>query len=170
MIRKSQTKRPVRGLSKHNELRDSLRRKQMKKESFTNEWDYLMSECVGIDTHRDAMDYFVDVEKTAEKLNILCADGKPFMASVAIKEWNRLEKHVERMCDELQDEYGEDLDDLPCLGLNYFRMDDTLAIGIFDRGNFDAYVEWEFREAMSDRRQLETRRPIRLNVSRRKRF
>lgn len=37
MIRKSHAKRPVRGFFKHNELRDSLCRKQMKKESFTNE-------------------------------------------------------------------------------------------------------------------------------------
>lgn len=173
MIRKSfksQTKRPVRGFSKHNELRASLRRKQMKKESFTNEWDSLMNECFDIDTHCDAMDYFVDVEKTTEKLNLLCEDGKPFNASVAIKEWDRLEKRVERMCDDLQDKYGEDFDDLPCVGLNYFRMADTLVIGIYDRGNFDSYAGWEFHEAMSDKRQLETRRPIRLNVLRRNRF
>lgn len=173
MIRKSfksQAKRTVRGFSKHNELRDSLRRKQMKKESFTNEWDSLMNECFDIDTHRDAMDYFMDVEKTAEKLNLLCDDGKPFRASVAIKEWDRLEERVERMCDDLQDKYGEDLDDLPCVGLKYFSMDDSLTLGIFDRGNFDIYVEWNFHEVMSNKMQLETRRPTRRNVSRRNRF
>ena len=144
----------VRKALKHNVhrmfvLNEKQKRRNRKDEAFTNGWDALMDECIDIETAADAKSYFYDVEKTAEKLNLLCSDGKPFKASDAIKEWYWVEEQVEKSVQGLLDKYGEDADWLPVIGLKYYGLDDTLAIGIYDNGDFTACVGWGFREAMT---------------------
>lgn len=108
------------------------------------EWDSLMHECIEVESARDAKSFFDDVEKLAGRLGFKCVSGKAFSASDAMKEWNYIEDKVQREIDSLIDKYGEGIDDLPLIGLKYFMHDDTLAIGIYDRGNFDAMAGWEF--------------------------
>ena len=129
-----------------NEKRKRLNRKD---EAFTNGWDALMDECIDIETSSDAKSYFSDVENLAKKLELLCSDGKPFKASDAIKEWYWVEEQVEKYVQGLLDKYGDDIDGLPVIGLKYYGHDDTLAIGIYDNGDFTACVGWEFREALT---------------------
>ena len=148
---------------KRNEVRKSLKhkarrmfvlnekrtRRNRKDEAFTNGWDSLMYECIDVETASDAKSYFSDVENLAKKLELLCSDGKPFKASDAIKEWYWVEAQVEKYVQDLLDKYGEDVDGLPVIGLKYYGHDDTLAIGIYDNGDFTACVGWEFRESLT---------------------
>ena len=130
-------------------LNEKRKRRNRKDEAFTNGWDALMYECIDIETAADAKSYFYDVENLAKKLELLCSDGKPFKASDAIKEWYWVEEQLEKSVQDLLDKYGEDADWLPVIGLKYYGYDDTLAIGIYDNGDFTACVGWEFREAMT---------------------
>ena len=114
-----------------------------------------MDECIDIETSSDAKSYFYDVESLAKKLELICSDGKPFKASNAIKEWYWVEEQVEKSVQGLLDKYGDDLDDLPVIGLKYYGHDDTLAIGIYDNGDFTACVGWEFREAMTHKLRVD---------------
>ena len=130
-------------------LNEKRTRRNRKDEAFTNGWDSLMYECIDVETASDAKSYFSDVENLAKKLELLCSDGKPFKASDAIKEWYWVEKQVEKSVQDLLDKYGEDVDWLPVIGLKYYSHDDTLAIGIYDNGDFTACVGWEFRESLT---------------------
>lgn len=129
-------------------LNEKRKRRNRKDESFTNGWDALMDECIDIETAADAESYFYDVENLAKKLDLICSTGKPFKASDAIKEWYWVEEQVEKSVQGLLDKYGEGVDWLPVIGLKYYGHDDTLAIGIYDNGDFTACVGWEFREAL----------------------
>ena len=130
-------------------LNEKRTRRNRKDEAFTNGWDSLMYECIDVETASDAKSYFSDVENLAKKLELLCSNGKPFKASDAIKEWYWVEAQVEKYVQDLLDKYGEDVDGLPVIGLKYYGHDDTLAIGIYDNGDFTACVGWEFRESMT---------------------
>lgn len=130
-------------------LNEKRKRRNRKDEAFTNGWDSLMDECIDIETAADAKSYFHDVENLAKKLELICSDGKPFKASDAIKEWYWAEEQVEKSVQGLLDKYGEDVDWLPVIGMKYYGHDDTLAIGIYDNGDFTACIGWEFREAMT---------------------
>lgn len=136
-------------------LNEKRKRRNRKDEAFTNGWDSLMYECIDVETASDAKSYFSDVENLAKKLELLCSDGKPFKASDAIKEWYWVEKQVEKSVQDLLDKYGEDVDDLPVIGLKYYGYDDTLAIGIYDNGDFTACVGWEFRESMTHKLRVD---------------
>ena len=136
-------------------LNEKRKRRHSNDEAFTNGWDSLMYECIDVETASDAKSYFSDVENLAKKLELLCSDGKPFKASDAIKEWYWVEAHVEKSVQDLLDKYGDDLDDLPVIGLKYYGHDDTLAIGIYDNGDFTACVGWEFREAMTHKLRVD---------------
>ena len=154
---------------KRNEVRKALKHKDhrmfvlnekrtcrnRKDEAFTNGWDALMYECIDVETASDAKSYFSDVENLAKKLELLCSDGKPFKASDAIKEWYWVEKQVEKSVQDLLDKYGDDIDGLPIIGLKYCGHDDTLAIGIYDNGDFTACVGWEFRESMTHKLRVD---------------
>ena len=136
-------------------LNEKRKRRNRKDEVFTNGWDALMYECIDIETASDAKSYFSDVENLAKKLELICSDGKPFKASDAIKEWYWVEAQVEKSVQDLLDKYGEDVDDLPVIGLKYYGYDDTLAIGIYDNGDFTACVGWEFRESMTHKLRVD---------------
>lgn len=136
-------------------LNEKRTRRNRKNEAFTNGWDSLMYECIDVETASDAKSYFSDVENLAKKLELLCSDGKPFKASDAIKEWYWLEEQVEKSVQDLLDKYGDDVDGLPVIGLKYYGHDDTLAIGIYDNGDFTACVGWEFREAMTHKLRVD---------------
>ena len=163
MIRKTAARLNLRTqkmtLRERNEKKASLRkiarrsfvrsesRKHMKSEKFTRGWDALMDECIDIDNADMADDFFDEVQDTARKLDLICSDGKPFNARDAKQAWDEVENHVNDEVDKLLDQYGDDLDYIPCIGLKYFGHDDTLAVGIYDSGNFDPVYGWEFREA-----------------------
>jgi hypothetical protein len=136
-------------------LNEKRKRRNRKDEAFTNGWDALMGECIDIETAADAKSYFYDVENLAKKLELLCSDGKPFKASDAIKEWYWVAEQVEKSVQDLLDKYGEDADWLPVIGLKYYGHDDTLAIGIYDNGDFTACVGWEFREALTHKLRVD---------------
>lgn len=136
-------------------LNEKRTRRNRKDEAFTNGWDSLMYECIDVETASDAKSYFSDVENLAKKLELLCSDGKPFKASDAIKEWYWVEAQVEKSVQDLLDKYGEDVDGLPVIGLKYYGHDDTLALGIYDNGDFTACVGWEFREAMTHKLRVD---------------
>lgn len=136
-------------------LNEKRTRRNRKDEAFTNGWDSLMYECIDVETASDAKSYFSDVENLAKKLELLCSDGKPFKASDAIKEWYWVEELVEKSVQDLLDKYGEDVDGLPVIGLKYYGHDDTLAIGIYDNGDFTSCVGWEFREAMTHKLRVD---------------
>ena len=136
-------------------LNEKRTRRNRKDEAFTNGWDSLMYECIDVETASDAKSYFSDVENLAKKLELLCSDGKPFKASDAIKEWYWVEEQVEKSVQDLLDKYGEDADWLPVIGLKYYGHDDTLAIGIYDNGDFTACVGWEFRESMTHKLRVD---------------
>jgi hypothetical protein len=136
-------------------LNEKRKRRNRKDEAFTNGWDALMDECIDIETAADAKSYFYDVENLAEKFELICSDGKPFKASNAIKEWYWVAEQVEKSVQDLLDKYGEDADWLPVIGLKYYGHDDTLAIGIYDNGDFTACVGWEFREALTHKLRVD---------------
>lgn len=136
-------------------LNEKRTRRNRKDEAFTNGWDSLMYECIDVETASDAKSYFSDVENLAKKLELLCSDGKPFKASDAIKEWYWVEEQLEKSVQDLLDKYGEDADWLPVIGLKYYGHDDTLAIGIYDNGDFTACVGWEFRESMTHKLRVD---------------
>ena len=111
------------------------------------QWDDLMDECIDIREDRDAKPYFKAVESLAKVLNLTCDTGKEFDASEAYKIWCRTEDEVGKSVAEIQRTYGDKVDDFPEIGLKYFGYDHILAVGVYDRGNFDVVAGWEFRKA-----------------------
>lgn len=111
------------------------------------QWDTLMDECTDIREDRDAKPYFKAVESLAKVLNLICDTGKEFDASEAYKIWCRTEDDVDKSIAEIQRTYGDEVDDFPEVGLKYFGYDHILAVGVYDRGNFDVVAGWEFRQA-----------------------
>ena len=109
------------------------------------QWDELMDECIEVCSERDAKSYFQDVESFAKAFGLTCNNGKEFNASEAYKIWLRIQDEVEESVAEIQITYGDEVYDLPEVGLKYFGHDNILAIGVYDRGNFDVVAEWEFR-------------------------
>lgn len=145
---RSEKKALLRKLARRSFVRFEMR-KHMKSEKFTRGWDALMDECIDIDNADMADDFFDEVQDMARKLDLICSDGKPFDAREAKQAWDKVENHVNDEVDKLLDQYGDELDDVPCIGLKYFGYDDTLAVGIYDSGNFDPVYGWEFREALA---------------------
>lgn len=113
------------------------------------QWDTLMDECTDIREDRDAKPYFKAVESLAKVLDLICDTGKEFDASEAYKIWCRTEDDVNKSISEIQRTYGDEVDDFPEIGLKYFGHDHILAVGVYDRGNFDVVAGWEFRQARS---------------------
>lgn len=143
---RSEKKNSLRKIARRSFVR-SESRKHVKSESFTRGWEALMYECVEIDNADMAYDFFDEVQDTARKLDLICTDGKPFNADDAKQAWDKVESHVNDEVDKLLDQYGDDLDYIPVIGLKYFGYDETLAIGIYDSGDFEPVYGWEFREA-----------------------
>ena len=110
------------------------------------QWDALMDECIEVCSERDAKPYFKAVESLAKVLNLLCDTGKEFDAAEAYKIWCRTEDEVGKSVAEIQRTYGDKVDDFPEIGLKYFGHDRILAVGVYDRGNFDVIAGWEFRK------------------------
>ena len=110
------------------------------------QWDALMDECIDIREDRDAKPYFKAVESLAKVLNLTCDTGKEFDAAEAYKIWCRTEDDVDKSIAEIQRIYGDEVDDFPEIGLKYFGYDHILAVGVYDRGNFDVIAGWEFRK------------------------
>lgn len=158
---RSEKKNSLRKIARRSFVR-SESRKHVKSESFTRGWEALMDECIEIDNADMAYDFFDEVQDTARKLDIICSDGKPFNARDAKQAWDEVENHVNDEVDKLLDQYGDDLEDIPCIGLKYFGYDETLAVGVYDRGNFEPVYVWEFREAPA--MGFENRRVRRNNV------
>ena len=113
------------------------------------QWDDLMEECIEVCSERDAKPYFKAVESLAKALDLLCDTGKEFDAAEAYKIWCRTEDEVGKSVAEIQRTYGDEVDDFPEVGLKYFGHDHILAVGVYDRGNFDVVAGWEFRQARS---------------------
>lgn len=113
------------------------------------QWDTLMDECTDIREDRDAKSYFKAVESLAKVLDLICDTGKEFDASEAYKIWCRTEDDVDKSIAEIQRTYGDEVDDFPEVGLKYFGYDHILAVGVYDRGNFDVVAGWEFRQAQA---------------------
>lgn len=113
------------------------------------QWDTLMDECTDIREDRDAKPYFKAVESLAKVLGLICDTGKEFDASEAYKIWCRTEDDVDKSVAEIQRTYGDEVDDFPEVGLKYFGYDHILAVGVYDRGNFDVVAGWEFRQAQA---------------------
>ena len=111
------------------------------------QWDDLMDECIDIREDRDAKPYFKAVESLAKVLDLICDTGKEFDAAEAYKIWCRTEDEVGKSVAEIQRTYGDKVDDFPEIGLKYFGYDHILAVGVYDRGNFDVVAGWEFRKA-----------------------
>ena len=111
------------------------------------QWDDLMDECIEVCSERDAKPYFKAVESLAKVLNLTCDTGKEFDAAEAYKIWCRTEDEVGKSVAEIQRTYGDKVDDFPEIGLKYFGHDRILAVGVYDRGNFDVVAGWEFRKA-----------------------
>ena len=111
------------------------------------QWDALMDECIEVCSERDAKPYFKAVESLAKVLNLTCDTGKEFNAAEAYKIWCRTEDEVGKSVAEIQRTYGDKVDDFPEIGLKYFGHDRILAVGVYDRGNFDVVAGWEFRQA-----------------------
>ena len=111
------------------------------------QWDDLMDECIEVCSERDAKSFFHDVESLAKVLNLICDTGKEFDAAEAYKVWCRTEDDVDKSIAEIQRTYGDEVDDFPEIGLKYFGYDHILAVGVYDRGNFDVVAGWEFRKA-----------------------
>ena len=111
------------------------------------QWDDLMEECIEVCSERDAKPYFKAVESLAKALDLLCDTGKEFDAAEAYKIWCRTEDEVGKSVAEIQRTYGDEVDDFPEIGLKYFGYDHILAVGVYDRGNFDVVAGWEFRKA-----------------------
>lgn len=65
------------------------------------------------------------------------------------------QEQIEKSVQDLLDKYGEDADWLPVIGLKYYGHDDTLAIGIYDNGDFTACVGWEFRKSMTHKLRVD---------------
>ena len=110
------------------------------------QWDDLMEECIEVCSKRDAKPYFKAVESLAKVLDLICDTGKEFDASEAYKIWCRTEDDVDKSVAEIQRTYGDKVDDFPEIGLKYFGHDHILAVGVYDRGNFDVIAGWEFRK------------------------
>ena len=110
------------------------------------QWDALMDECIEVCSKRDANPYFKAVESLAKVLNLTCDTGKEFDAAEAYKIWCRTEDEVGKSVAEIQRTYGDKVDDFPEIGLKYFGYDHILAVGVYDRGNFDVIAGWEFRK------------------------
>ena len=110
------------------------------------QWDALMDECIEVCSERDAKPYFKAVESLAKVLNLICDTGKEFDAAEAYKIWCRTEDDVDKSVAEIQRTYGDKVDDFPEIGLKYFGYDHILAVGVYDRGNFDVIAGWEFRK------------------------
>ena len=110
------------------------------------QWDALMDECIEVCSERDAKPYFKAVESLAKVLNLICDTGKEFDAAEAYKIWCRTEDEVGKSVAEIQRTYGDKVDDFPEIGLKYFGYDHILAVGVYDRGNFDVIAGWEFRK------------------------
>ena len=111
------------------------------------QWDDLMDECIEVCSERDAKPYFKAVESLAKVLDLICDTGKEFDAAEAYKIWCRTEDEVDKSIAEIQRTYGDEVDDFPEIGLKYFGYDHILAVGVYDRGNFDVVAGWEFRKA-----------------------
>ena len=111
------------------------------------QWDDLMDECIEVCSERDAKPYFKAVESLAKVLDLICDTGKEFDAAEAYKIWCRTEDEVGKSVAEIQRTYGDKVDDFPEIGLKYFGHDRILAVGVYDRGNFDVVAGWEFRKA-----------------------
>ena len=110
------------------------------------QWDALMDECIEVCSERDAKPYFKAVESLAKVLDLICDTGKEFDATEAYKIWCRTEDDVDKSIAEIQRTYGDKVDDFPEIGLKYFGHDRILAVGVYDRGNFDVIAGWEFRK------------------------
>ena len=110
------------------------------------QWDDLMDECIEVCSERDAKPYFKAVESLAKVLDLICDTGKEFDAAEAYKIWCRTEDDVDKSIAEIQRTYGDKVDDFPEIGLKYFGHDRILAVGVYDRGNFDVVAGWEFRK------------------------
>ena len=110
------------------------------------QWDDLMDECIEVCSERDAKSFFHDVESLAKVLDLLCDTGKEFDAAEAYKIWCRTEDDVDKSVAEIQRTYGDEVDDFPEVGLKYLGYDHILAVGVYDRGNFDVIAGWEFRK------------------------
>ena len=113
----------------------------------STQWDALMDECIEVCSKRDAKPYFKAVESLAKVLDLICDTGKEFDATEAYKIWCRTEDEVDKSVAEIQRTYGDEVDDFPEIGLKYFGYDHILAVGVYDRGNFDVVAGWEFRKA-----------------------
>lgn len=113
------------------------------------QWDTLMEECIEVCSERDAKSFFKAVESLAKVLDLICDTGKEFDAAEAYKIWCRTEDDVDKSVAEIQRTYGDEVDDFPEVGLKYFGYDHILAVGVYDRGNFDVVAGWEFRQARS---------------------
>ena len=111
------------------------------------QWDALMEECIEVCSKRDAKPYFKAVESLTKVLDLICDTGKEFDATEAYKIWCRTEDDVDKSVAEIQRTYGDEVDDFPEVGLKYFGYDHILAVGVYDRGNFDVVAGWEFRKA-----------------------
>lgn len=111
------------------------------------EWYDLMEECFDLREDRDAQSFFQDVESLAKVLYLICNTEKEFNATEAYNIWLRTQDDVAESIDEILNIYGDDLDGLPEVGLKYFGNDNILAVGVYDRGNFDVVAGWEFRQA-----------------------
>ena len=111
------------------------------------QWDDLMDECIDIREDRDAKSFFQDVESLSKVLDLTCNNEKEFDAAEAYKIWCRTEDDVDKSVAEIQRTYGDEVDDFPEIGLKYFGYDHILAVGVYDRGNFDVVAGWEFRQA-----------------------
>ena len=111
------------------------------------QWDALMDECIEVCSERDAKPYFKAVESLAKVLDLRCDTGKEFDATEAYNIWCRTEDEVDKSVAEIQRTYGDEVDDFPEIGLKYFGHDNILAVGVYDRGNFDVVAGWEFRKA-----------------------
>lgn len=111
------------------------------------QWDALMDECIEVCSERDAKPYFKAVESLAKVLDLRCDTGKEFDATEAYNIWCRTEDDVDKSVAEIQRTYGDEVDDFPEIGLKYFGHDNILAVGVYDRGNFDVVAGWEFRKA-----------------------
>ena len=162
MIRKFASKPNVRKMTEE-ERRRALRarraaaeRLRRRNEDFTIGWDDLMGDCIDIWDARDAKAYFNDVSSLAKRLDLVLSDGSTFSASDGLDAWDSAEYALQNILDSID----EDDDDLPNVGLKYFTYDDTLAVGIYDRGNFDAVAEWTFKPAQSLAMSHEARRPL----------
>lgn len=117
------------------------------------QWDGLMDESIEICSRREAKHYFKDVERLAKVLDLICDTGKEFDAYEAYKIWCRTEDDVDKSIAEIRRTYGDEVYDLPEVGLKYFGHDHILAVGVYDRGNFDVVYGWEFRQVRTSELQ-----------------